>query len=550
MAAEEMVRAYPDPGLLMRMASVDDELALEPGERDDPAIRARLRSYLRENDLRGFGELMNALFSQKIMRATTAENQLHEVLTDFWLNHFHVSLRDTQARPWILAYERDAVRPHVTGSFRDLLGATAKHPAMLLYLDNAQLTADPDRSSTLDRRRTTSRGGLRDRRGFGGRGAAGRARAGRSDPPARPGRRSRGLNENYARELLELHTLGVDGGYTQEDVVEVARAFTGWSVVPPVLPDGMAADPRARAVLAGQGSGLGFVREGSFLFRADAHDAESKRVLDRKLPAGRGIEDGEEVLDLLAGHPATARHLATKLAVHFVSDDPPASLIDRLAATFSASGGDLEAVIRALAYSPELWVSRGEKIKTPFELTVSAVRAVDATIESPAALVDWLGRMGQTPYGAAAPTGYADQAEAWVGAGGLVARMNFALELAAGALPGIGVDLPALLGHREPESEAAALVAWGAVVLPARDLATTVERLLPLLSDPAISDRLAERSPEPVPTFAGTDDPEQRALARVFPEYRLARWRRPAHDLSSEAQVVGLLLGSPEFQRR
>ncbi|HEX2643829.1 MAG TPA: DUF1800 domain-containing protein, partial [Thermoanaerobaculia bacterium] len=243
--------------------------------------------------------------------------------------------------------------------------------------------------------------------------------------------RSRGLNENYARELLELHTLGVDGGYTQQDVTEVARAFTGWTVL-----------PAGRLGEAGRRGRLGFEVDGQFLFRADAHDAGKKVILGRSFPAGRGIEDGEAVLDLVASHPATARHLAAKLAVRFVSDQPSPALIDRLAQVYRTSGGDTRAMLAALASSPEFWKREtvGAKIKSPFEVVASALRSTGAQVEDPREALEWIAKMGQPLYAAPAPTGYPDRAEAWVNTGALLQRMNFGLELAAGRVRGVEVD--------------------------------------------------------------------------------------------------------------
>ncbi|HBL30606.1 MAG TPA: DUF1800 domain-containing protein [Acidobacteria bacterium] len=357
---------------------------------------------------------IGVLMIQKLQRATTAESQLAEVMTDFWFNHFNVSLTDRQARGFLLSYEQDAIRPHSLGGFRDLLGATARHPAMLLYLDNAQNAAPAEAETLLEREMAR----LPLRRGFPGQDQRRRLRP-------------TGLNENYARELLELHTLGVDGGYTQDDVVAVARAFTGWSLMPPGERRREAEERLDRVRRAG---GLGFLVDGEFLFRADQHDAEPKVVLGTRLPAGRGIEDGEAVLDLLARHPATARHIAHKLAVRFVADEPPPALEERLAGVFLKTGGDTRALLRALAASPEFW-SRdavGAKIKSPFELAVSALRITGRRIDDPRRLVDWIARMGQPLYASPAPTGFPDRADAWINAGLLLQRMNFTAEIAAG----------------------------------------------------------------------------------------------------------------------
>jgi uncharacterized protein (DUF1800 family) len=328
--------------------------------------------------------------------------------------------------------------------------------------------------------------------------------------------RPRGLNENYARELLELHTLGVDGGYTQQDVIEVARAFTGWTVLPPGPRRAEAERRLARVVQAGGQAGgrLGFHREGEFLFRADAHDAAAKTVLGTRLPAGRGIEDGEQVLDLLAVHPSTAKHLATKLAVRFVSDKPPQALVDRLAAVYLKSGGQVRPVLVAIAESPELWSrdALGAKIKSPFELAASALRGLGAEVEDPRDTLRWIADMGQRLYAYQAPTGFPDRAEAWVNTGSLLNRMNFGLQLAAGRVRGVDFDLAALNGGREPESRDEALKAYAARLLPGRDLEPALALLQPMVNDPDLAKKVEQST--------------------------------------AVEQVVGVILGSPEFQRR
>jgi uncharacterized protein (DUF1800 family) len=298
---------------------------------------------------------------------------------------------------YIGEYERDAIRPHVLGRFRDLLGATAKSPAMLVYLDN-WLSVDPEAETRLPRRRET-------RPGVSGNGSQ--------------VRRARGLNENYARELLELHTVGVDGGYTQEDVVAVSRAFTGWTIGRP-----------------GEGAG--------FRFAPRLHDRGPKVVLGHTIPAGGGIEDGERVLDILAAHPSTARHIALELAQRFVSDTPPSALVDRVAASFHRTGGDLREVVRAVVTSPEFFAesSHRAKVKTPFEYLASALRATQASVEQTRALGRALTTLGMPLYLCQPPTGYAHTADTWVSSGALVNRMNVAVALTRGEMR--GVRLPGL----------------------------------------------------------------------------------------------------------
>ena len=314
----------------------------------------------------------------KLLRAVYSERQLEEVLVDFWFNHFNVFAGKGATRNYLGEYERDAIRPHVLGKFRDLLGATAKSPAMLFYLDNWMNVAE------------NSPGG------------------------ARP-RRPTGLNENYARELMELHTLGVDGGYTQADIVNVARAFTGWTI-----------QPR-------QGSG--------FQFAAARHDRGEKTVLGHTIKAGGGIEDGEQVLDILAAHPATARYIALKLATRFVSDAPPKALVDRAAARFTSTRGDLREVVRTIVTSPEFFAPDAyrAKVKTPLEFVASALRATGAEVRNALPLARELREMGMPLYFCQPPTGYDDTASTWVSAGALVSRMNFAVALEKSELRGVSL---------------------------------------------------------------------------------------------------------------
>ena len=366
------------------------------------------------------------LSQQRILRAVYSERQLEEVLVDFWMNHFNVFVGKGQVRNYLTEYERDVVRPRVFGKFRDLLGATAQSPAMLFYLDNWQsaapegvaTTAEAERNRNAvrrahpgaglpDRRRRLQDPGMRDPQMPGG-------------PAMPPQQRSRGINENYARELMELHTLGVDGGYTQKDVQEVARAFTGWTIANPRLGGGFHFDPRR-------------------------HDDGEKVVLGHRIKAGGGQGDGDAILDLLARHPSTARFIATKLARRFVADEPPAALVDRAARKFKDTDGDIREVVRAIVTSPEFLDDsyRRAKTKNPFEFVVSAVRATGLDISNALPLVQSLRDLGMPHLRAQPPTGYADKAEAWVNSGALLGRMNFAVALTSGRMRALGPIAPA-----------------------------------------------------------------------------------------------------------
>jgi uncharacterized protein (DUF1800 family) len=538
-------------------------------ELDRPELRAKLLEFARERGYRPERELQGQLVAQKLLRAVDSQNQLREVMTDFWFNHFNISQTNGRARPYLLAYERDALRPNALGTVRRLLEATARHPAMLYYLDNADSTAAPEAPTLLGDQMQAMQA-FRPPAFRGPHGGFGRPPGPAAKPPNRP--KGHGLNENYARELMELHTLGVDGGYTQQDVIEVARAFTGWTVLPSG-PGREAAEKRLEQVR--RFGGLGFRLDGDFLFRADMHDSAGKLILGRQLPAGRGIEDGERVLDMLAAHPSTARHLATKLAVRFVSDKPPQPLIDRLVAAYDRSGGEVRAMLRTLVQSPELWSREavGAKVKSPFELAVSAVRASGAHVEDPRPLLAWIGRMGEPLYGYQAPTGYPDRADAWVNTGSLLNRMNFGLQFASQRIAGVDMDLPSLHDGPEPESREAALHTYASLLLPGRDLAPTLRLLGPMVADPAVAHRVDAAAPKESPREARARDDEDDmtgvagggragagAGAAALPRFaadtaeerrsEVVRVPQPQHLPTPIEQVVGVIFGSPEFQRR
>jgi len=349
-----------------------------------PDALAELPELRRESmALRQPPQFVNSeLMEHKLYRAIYSNRQLEEVLVDFWLNHFNVFNGKGQGRFLLTSYERDAIRPLVLGRFKDMLLATARHPAMLYYLDNWQSQVPAEEL-----------------------------------PVQRPGPRRRpGLNENYGRELLELHTLGVDGGYTQQDVIAVARAFTGWTI----------RDPN---------------RVAEYQFNPMMHDPKEKVVLGHTIPAGGDESDGLQVLDILARHPSTARFISKKLAQRFVADDPPQALVDRMAATFTKTDGDLREVLRTMFKSREFFSvgSWQAKLKSPLEMVVSAVRALDADAADVFALTQRIGELGQPLYGKAEPTGYPNTGEGWANTAGLLARINFASALVEGRVPGIRV---------------------------------------------------------------------------------------------------------------
>jgi len=362
MSTAEMTRAYPPPQQFKK------QLKANGGGDPNPELRQQLRK-----SRKALATVERDLVEGKIYRAVYSNRQLAEVMADFWYNHFNVYQRKGPDRYLVTEYEREAIRPHVLGKFKDLLLATAQSPAMLVYLDNY-----------------------------------------RSVAPGMQRGKARGLNENYGRELMELHTLGVDGGYTQKDVTEVARCFTGWTI----------RQPRA---------GAGFV------FNRRLHDPGEKVVLGVRIPAGGGVEDGIKALDILEHRPATARFISTKLAIRFVSDDPPAALIDRMAKTFTRSDGDIRQVMSVLLESPEFWSEKTYhiKMKSPFEMVASAVRALGVDVESAAALASRIAEAGEPLYHKQEPTGYSNSSEEWVSTASLLARMNFGIALVENRIPGV-----------------------------------------------------------------------------------------------------------------
>jgi uncharacterized protein (DUF1800 family) len=414
----------------------------------------------------------------KMDRAVYSEKQLYEEMVDFWFNHFNVFAEKGEDRWLLTSYERDTIRPHAMGKFRDLLGATAKSPAMLFYLDNWQ-SVDPKAWARLQQEQAA-------RRAYRGPLPA---------PSANPNqakRQERGLNENYGRELMELHTLGVDGGYSQQDVVEVARCFTGWTIREPQ-------------------------RDPQFWFNERLHDPNPKMILGHKINAG-GMRDGEEVLDLLARDAHTALNLSLEIARHFVSDNPPDALVDRMAKAYEGTDGDIRAVLHTMIYSPEFWSREAyrAKIKTPFELVASAARAVGADIDVPLALVQWTGRIGEPLYQCQPPTGYSDKADAWVNTGALLSRLNYSLALTGNRLPGVLTDIRSLLGA-------------GAAGEPVQVLDQAIAVLLSGEASPQTRETLEKQMNDPRVLQASLDDP----ITHV-----------------NEGMIAGLVLGAPEFQRR
>jgi uncharacterized protein (DUF1800 family) len=439
--------------------------------------------------------VLSDLMQSRVLRDALSERQLQEVLVDFWFNHFNVFVGKGQVREFLTEYERDAIRPHVLGRFRDLLGAVAHSPAMLFYLDNWQSSAPEAPAGTP---------GLQVR-SLRGRQAAGRAQLlarvrGQNAPQKRA---TRGLNENYARELMELHTLGVDGGYTQQDVIALARILTGWTIDRPA-----------------QGGG--------FIFRPAMHDQGTKTLLGVTFTAD-GENEGERALDLLARQPATAHHIAYELCERFVSDTPPATLVDRAAKRFLDTRGDLREVMRTILTSPEFFDAAAyhAKVKTPLEFVISSVRATGATIVSAQPLVAALRNLGMPLYGCQPPTGYSMTADAWINTGALINRMNFAVQLVSG-----GRVAPQ---QRTGRGGVARRVADGAPANPERRGLPAAGPVRVDLSTFAADTSNSSRD-HVIDLILGGD-------ASSATTATLARAQTPT-------ELVALALGSPEFQRR
>ncbi len=449
LASRDIVERYYQPAMEARRQR---QAAVAAGTPPANAAAAPTPLSAAQRDvLRKPRVVLDELGQQKLLRAVYSERQLQEVLVDFWFNHFNVFSGKGADRGLITSYERDVIRPHVFGTFRELLGATAESPAMLFYLDN-WMSVDPAGPHAVASP-ATARRAMRP---------IPPARAGASAPNGR--RAARGLNENYARELMELHTLGVDGGYTQQDVVEVARCFTGWTI----------AQPR---------------EGGGFRFEARQHDVGPKTVLGQKIKGGGGKGDGDKVLDLLARHPSTARFIATKLVRRFVADAPPPALVGRVAKRFLETGGDLSAVYRAILLSPEFQAqqSRAAKVKSPFEFVASALRVTGADVVDAAASVQAIRTLGMPLYGCATPNGYGDSADTWINAGTLLNRMNFALALVDNRLAGVRLNLAAVAGTADMAAARESLLVrlLGATAAPATvaavDRATTVPQVAALV---------------------------------------------------------------------
>lgn len=582
MSTAEVFAKYPNPGALLRqleggrvaqanaqnqkmqsdamngekMADPADEqkmTAEEQGER-----RQKLAKYYLEYDLRPANQLIPQIASNRFLRAVYSERQLQEVMVDFWQNHFNVFSGKNAVRWYIPSYERDVLRKNALGNFKDLVVGTAQHPAMLFFLDNFE-------SISPNAQQTGGRGGnkrfqqalqngnlpprmreqIKQRQGLTDEQLDQRLKQAKNLGQQR---QKRGINENYARELMELHTLGVDGGYSQKDIVEVARAFTGWTIADArgyrkaAANNIMGQEDKAISRLQKIAGVPDDIESGEFYFNEKWHDNDPKNVLGQKVDEG-GIKDGLKVIDILVKHQSTAKFIARKLAVKFVNDNPSDALVGRVAEAFSKSNGDIKTTLRALFSDKEFFAPENyrAKIKTPFELAISSIRALGGETNANPAMLAMLNKLGEVPYGYQAPTGYPDTAEDWVNTGALLERLNYAVAIASNRIPGTRVDLKQFEAKSAPEimNKAIAEILDGDVSAGTRaTLLKQITQPLPEVKAGAeIGDAVAE-----VPNMrqAGQQGGNRNRQARLL-------------DPSGNPEVfkvVSLVLGTPEFQRQ
>jgi uncharacterized protein (DUF1800 family) len=580
MSLSEIQQKYPAPNLLARQLGLKQGKGanlLPPGEGADEnqkrEYRQQVMAYYQENGLRPPQFLLQELQAQKIIRAAYSERQLQEVMTDFWFNHFNIFWAKNQDRNLTTDYEMNVIRPHTMGKFKDLLMATAKSPAMLVYLDNFQsMSPDarlpqmrrggqfqrrpgapgigldnprPEGNDPLYRRQQMDRQMQRDQRQNPDQMTTPEQR--QAQAAKGPQKRKSGINENYAREIMELHTLGVEGGYTQKDVQEVARCLTGWTVDRP--------------------------RQGTqFVFREFMHDNGEKIVLGQKIPAGGGIKDGEMVIDILAHRASTAKFISTKLVRRFVSDTPPPALVDRVTAVYTKTDGDIREMMRTIFTSPEFNSREAyrAKIKSPFELAVSAVRALGADVNAPLQTAQFIAKMGQPLYLYQAPTGYPDRADQWVNTGALLERLNFGLALTTNKLRGAAFDVKRAAGSVNMTDKsgimekAIASLLYGDISPQTRSvLEKQLKEGVPVKGElgavppiPAGEDVMAENSMEALPANQGAGKGQKGVGNAERLERRYGMRQNPVPQITMStadmetAKVFGLVLGAPEFQRR
>lgn len=504
MSSKKLLDEFPPPGQAVKREGVTkDEYKEQMEQKRQDAVAQMLPTgndnFDKANQqlakLQGPGRIVAELSMAKVDRAVYSQRQLEAVMEDFWFNHFNVFANKGADKWFVTSYMRDTIQPRTMGKVQDLLIATAKSPAMLFYLDN-WMSADP---AAYKRMQSEMQARKRRYQGVfaGGYPPSPGTLPGPSPMPAgkaapQKKKEDRGLNENYGREVMELHTVGVDAGYTQQDVIAMAETLTGWTVH----------EPR---------------KDPEFFFDERIHAQGKKVVMGRTFKYG-GMKDGEEALKFLANHPSTARMISTELARHFVSDNPPEALIDRMAKNYEVTGGDIRSVLKTMIYSPEFWSKDAyrAKVKTPFEIVASTARALNANVPVSLPLAQWVGRMGEPLFLCQPPTGYSDKAETWVNTGALLNRLNFALAFAGDKMAGTSVNLNELLGQPAATDPNIALARAIDIFLGGEIADSTRKTLESRLSDPQILQAKLDDSVKQV----------------------------------NEGLIAGLVLGAPEFQRR
>lgn len=574
MSTAELFAKYPNPGALLRQLEggrrnqANAQNRNMAGEQQDPNAmtqaeqrerREKIRELYEKYDLKPAAQIIPQVAANRILRAAYSERQLQEVMVDFWQNHFNVFAGKAAVRWYIPSYERDVLRKNALGNFKDLLVGTASHPAMLFYLDNFESVSPNAQSNGQNAQRLQrlmQNGGqitpqmrdrIRQQTGATDAQIDQRIRDMRQNPQAAQQRQRRGINENYARELMELHTLGIDSAYTQRDIIEVAKCFTGWTI----------ADPRgyrraAAAMIEGtEGRRIGRIQRqqgvpddvesGEFYFNSRWHEGGAKTVLGQKVDEG-GVKDGLKVLDILANNEQTAKFIARKLAVKFVSDTPDEGLVTRVADAFHRSKGDIKTTLRALFSDKEFFAPENyrSKVKSPFELAVSSIRALGADTNASPAMVAMLNKLGEVPYGYQAPTGYPDTAEDWVNTGALLERLNFAVAIASNRIPGTHVDLKGFESKEKSQVLDKAL----ATLLDGELSAATKTILLKQIEQPLPEVKAGNEWGD-----QGLEVPNMRGGQQGGGFVRPARLLAPSGN-PEVFKVVSLVLGTPEFQRQ
>jgi len=568
----EVCRLYP-PGFVIRSMAIKDSVISKDSVNnavDKKAFNQQLQAYMDKKGFKSDQELYKQFINQKILRAAYTRNQLQEVMTDFWFNHFNVSFFKGECAQFIPAYERDVVRPNALGKFGQLLLTSAQSPAMLYYLDNFTSVGPP--ATTLPKPAVkpvkTNDPDMMMMAGNNNNAAVVPNNVKTLTKPANVN----GLNENYAREVMELHTLGVEGGYTQQDVTQAARVLTGWTVYP-ISDNAYGSAMKGLVARVGENNlaQKGYVREGDFLFTPNRHDNGEKIVLGHRFPASTdpavAYQEGIMLLDMLAHQPSTAKFISRKLAVRFVNDAPAQSLINKMAKSFTDHDGDVKQVLITMVSSREFWDKKilYSKTKSPFELAISSVRGLNADIKDPYPLFSWISRMGQKIYYYQAPTGFPDRSKYWINTGSLINRMDFSLALTSGQISGVKVNLNKITTQQQVQENAQAIVnTYSKLLLPEKKLEQTNKKLTELLNDPNLlvkannivqkektaTIRLSEK------TEAGA--PGDMMLMGVVPDSKpkTAEMQKSNNDMfrnkrgAMQALAAGVIIGSPEFQQR